>query len=94
MKLSKRRQGELLVEMGALSPYNLSRALVGRMEAKLLEGDFLSSRDGRFSFKKGHPRARPAGAAGIRHRRRSILEGIRHSLRAPNAIAQPFLAPL
>jgi two-component system, OmpR family, response regulator len=51
MKVSKKRQGELLVEMGALSPYNLSRALVLQMEAQLLE--LLSWREGRFSFKKG-----------------------------------------
>jgi len=51
MKISKKRQGELLVEMGALSPYNLSRALVLQMEAKLLE--LFSWREGRFSFKKG-----------------------------------------
>ncbi len=51
MKTSKKRQGELLVEMGALSPYNLSRALVLQMEAKLLE--LFSWREGRFSFKKG-----------------------------------------
>jgi curved DNA-binding protein CbpA len=51
MKTSKKRQGELLVEMGALSPYNLSRALVLQMEAKLLE--LFSWREGKFSFKKG-----------------------------------------
>jgi curved DNA-binding protein CbpA/CheY-like chemotaxis protein len=51
MKSSKKRQGELLVEMGALSPYNLSRALMVQMEAKLLE--LFAWREGRFSFKKG-----------------------------------------
>ena len=48
MKASKKRQGELLVEMGALSPYNLSRALVLQMEAKLLE--VFAWREGRFAF--------------------------------------------
>jgi two-component system OmpR family response regulator len=76
MKESKKRQGELLVEMGALSPYNLSRALVLQMEAKLLE--VFSWREGRFAFKKGQPgRDQP-----VRLERTTaalILEGIRRS---------------
>jgi two-component system OmpR family response regulator len=74
MKASKKRQGELLVEMGALSPYNLSRALVLQMEAKLLE--VFSWREGRFTFKKGHP----AHDQPVRLERTPaalILEGIR-----------------
>jgi two-component system OmpR family response regulator len=74
MKDSKKRQGELLVEMGALSPYNLSRALVLQMEAKLLE--LFAWREGRFSFKKGEvPHDQPVrlerSPAGL------VLEGIR-----------------
>jgi curved DNA-binding protein CbpA/DNA-binding response OmpR family regulator len=76
MKESKKRQGELLVEMGALSPYNLSRALVLQMEAKLLE--VFSWREGHFAFKKGQPgRDQP-----VRLERTTaalILEGIRRS---------------
>ena len=76
MKASKKRQGELLVEMGALSPYNLSRALVLQMEAKLLE--VFSWREGRFAFKKGQP----AHDQPVRLERTPaalILEGIRRS---------------
>jgi curved DNA-binding protein CbpA/CheY-like chemotaxis protein len=76
MKASKKRQGELLVEMGAISPYNLSRALVLQMEAKLLE--VFSWREGRFAFKRGQPgRDQP-----VRLERTTaalILEGIRRS---------------
>jgi len=76
MKASKKRQGELLVEMGALSPYNLSRALVLQMEAKVLE--VFSWREGRFAFKKGQP----AHDQPVRLERTPaalILEGIRRS---------------
>ena len=76
MKESKQRQGELLVEMGALSPYNLSRALVLQMEAKLLE--VFSWREGKFAFKKGHP----VHDQPVRLERSTaalILEGIRRS---------------
>jgi curved DNA-binding protein CbpA/DNA-binding response OmpR family regulator len=76
MKAGKKQQGELLVEMGALSPYNLSRALVLQMEAKLLE--VFSWRDGRFVFKKGHPgRDQPVRLE--RSTAALILEGIRRS---------------
>lgn len=51
MKAEKKQQGAVLVEMGALSPYNLQRALVEQMEAKLF--DLFSWRDGKFSFKDG-----------------------------------------
>ncbi len=74
MQASKKRQGELLVEMGALSPYNLSRALVLQMEAKLLE--LFSWREGKFSFKKGEvPHDQPVRLE--RSPAALILEGIR-----------------
>jgi curved DNA-binding protein CbpA/DNA-binding response OmpR family regulator len=76
MKASKKRQGELLVEMGALSPYNLSRALVLQMEAKLLE--VFSWREGRFAFKKGH-HGRDQPVRLERTTAALILEGIRRS---------------
>lgn len=76
MKASKKRQGELLVEMGALSPYNLSRALVLQMEAKLLE--VFTWREGRFAFKKGHP-SRDQPVRLERTTAALILEGIRRS---------------
>ncbi len=76
MKASKKRQGELLVEMGALSPYNLSRALVLQMEAKLLE--VFSWREGRFAFKKGQP-AHDQPVRLDRTPAALILEGIRRS---------------
>src|SRR5437667_8191243 len=51
MKAEKRQQGEILVEMGVLSPYNLSRALVEQLEAKLFE--VFSWPDGQYMFKEG-----------------------------------------
>jgi len=73
MQKEKRHQGEILVEMGALSPLNLERALVEQVEAKLLET--FSWSDGKFMFK--------AGDAAVEQRRlerspaATILEGIR-----------------
>jgi CheY-like chemotaxis protein len=49
MQAEKRQQGQILVEMGALSPYNLQRALVEQVEAKLYE--VFSWPDGKFMFK-------------------------------------------
>jgi DNA-binding response OmpR family regulator/tetratricopeptide (TPR) repeat protein len=74
MQKEKRHQGEILVEMGALSPFNLERALVEQVEAKLFE--VFSWSDGKFMFKAGD-------AAAGEHRRlerspaATILEGIR-----------------
>ncbi len=90
MKVSKKRQGELLVEMGALSPYNLSRALVLQMEAKLLE--VFSWREGHFAFKK----AQPAHDQPVRLDRTPaalILEGIRRSYGAErmHTVLAPFV---
>jgi CheY-like chemotaxis protein/tetratricopeptide (TPR) repeat protein len=74
MKADKKHQGTVLVEMGALSPYNLSRALAAQMEAKFYE--IFSWRTGDFAFKEGkgapdepvHLERAPAAL---------ILEGIR-----------------
>jgi tetratricopeptide (TPR) repeat protein len=74
MQKQKRMQGQILVEMGALSPYNLERALVEQVEAKLFE--IFSWTDGKFMFKEGD--APPAGA--VRPERPPaaiILEGIK-----------------
>ncbi len=74
MEKEKRHQGQILIEMGALSPYNLERALVEQVEAKLFE--IFSWRDGKFMFKGGENA--PAGA--VRPERPPaalILEGIR-----------------
>jgi curved DNA-binding protein CbpA len=89
MKTSKKHQGELLVEMGALSPYNLSRALTLQMEAKLLE--VFSWREGRFAFKKGEP----AHDQPVRLERTPaalILEGIRRSYDAErmHRVLEPY----
>jgi tetratricopeptide (TPR) repeat protein len=73
MKTEKRQQGQILVEMGALSPYNLQRALVEQVETKLLE--VFAWPDGKFMFKEGGDATegrrleRPPAAL--------ILEGIR-----------------
>jgi DNA-binding response OmpR family regulator/curved DNA-binding protein CbpA len=74
MKETHQHQGEVLVAMGALSPYNLSRALMLQVEAKLLE--IFSWTSGDFVFKKGVPRQE----APMRLERTPaalILEGIR-----------------
>ncbi len=51
MQKEKRQQGQILIEMGALSPFNLQRALVDQLEAKLLE--VFAWTDGKFMFKAG-----------------------------------------
>jgi tetratricopeptide (TPR) repeat protein/ActR/RegA family two-component response regulator len=74
MHAEKRQQGQILVEMGALSPHNLGRALVAQMEHKLFE--VFAWRGGSFSFNEGKP---PPGEA-VRLERTPaaiILEGIR-----------------
>ncbi len=74
MKEARKHQGEVLVAMGALSPFNLSRALMLQMESKLLE--VFSWTSGDFMFKKGLPRQDVA----MRLERTPaalILEGIR-----------------
>jgi CheY-like chemotaxis protein len=74
MQKEKRQQGQILVEMGALSPYNLQRALVDQIEAKLLE--VFSWPDGKFMF-KASPDV-PARATRLeRPPAALILEGIR-----------------
>ena len=74
MQKEKRHQGEILVEMGALSPFNLDRALVEQVEAKLFE--VFSWSDGKFMFKAGEA---PAGENRLLERSpaSTILEGIR-----------------
>jgi DNA-binding response OmpR family regulator/curved DNA-binding protein CbpA len=76
MQREKRQQGQILVEMGALSPYNLQRALVEQVEAKLFE--IFAWPDGKFMFKESAPTA--AEASALRPERPPaalILEGIR-----------------
>ena len=84
MQRQKRRQGEVLVEMGALSPFNLSRALVEQAEAKLFE--IFAWRDGRFMFKQGE--AAPKEAMRLaRSPAALILEGIRRFYDAARQVA-------
>jgi DNA-binding response OmpR family regulator/tetratricopeptide (TPR) repeat protein len=74
MQKEKRQQGQILIEMGALSPYNLQRALVDQVEAKLLE--VFSWGDGKFMFKASAEM--PAAATRLeRPPAALILEGIR-----------------
>jgi DNA-binding response OmpR family regulator/tetratricopeptide (TPR) repeat protein len=84
MQREKRRQGEVLVEMGALSPFNLSRALVEQAEAKLFE--IFSWRDGRFMFKKGESAPKEAMRL-ARSPAALILEGIRRYYDAARQVA-------
>ncbi len=74
MQKEKRQQGQILVEMGVLSPYNLRRALVDQLEAKLLE--VFAWTDGKFLFKPGSHAPAP-GARLERSPAGLILEGIR-----------------
>jgi CheY-like chemotaxis protein/tetratricopeptide (TPR) repeat protein len=75
MKTEKRQQGQILVEMGALSPHNLQRALIEQVETKLLE--VFEWPDGKFMFKEGDT----GESLGARRLERPpaalILEGIR-----------------
>lgn len=89
MEIEGKPQGAVLVEMGALSPFNLGRALIAQMEAKLY--DIFAWRSGDFAFKKGRsPRDQPvrldkAPAA-------LILEGIRrhYDQERVRAVLDPF----
>ncbi len=84
MQKEKRRQGEILVEMGALSPYNLTRALVEQSEAKLFE--IFSWRDGQFMFKQGD--AAPKDAMRLeRSPSALVLEGIRRHYDSARQVA-------
>ena len=51
MRAQRRHQGEILIEMGALSPHNLQRALHAQMEAKLEE--IFAWDSGTFRFAEG-----------------------------------------
>jgi CheY-like chemotaxis protein/curved DNA-binding protein CbpA len=51
MQREKRQQGQILVEMGAVSPHSLQRALRAQAEAKLFE--IFAWSDGKFMFKEG-----------------------------------------
>ena len=74
MQKEKRQQGQILIEMGVLSPYNLQRALVDQVEAKLLE--VFAWPDGKFMFKASEEM--PAGTTRLeRPPAALILEGIR-----------------
>ncbi len=74
LQKEKRQQGQILIEMGVLSPYNLQRALVDQVEAKLLE--VFAWPDGKFMFKASEEM--PAGATRLeRPPAALILEGIR-----------------
>ena len=74
MQKEKRQQGQILIEMGVLSPYNLQRALVDQVEAKLLE--VFAWADGKFMFKASDEI--PTGATRLeRPPAALILEGIR-----------------
>lgn len=74
MKAENRQQGKVLIEMGALSPWSLQRALVAQMEAKFFE--IFAWRAGEFAFKDG----RDAPDEPVRLEKPTaalILEGIR-----------------
>jgi DNA-binding response OmpR family regulator/tetratricopeptide (TPR) repeat protein len=84
LQKEKRHQGEILVEMGALSPFNLSRALVEQVEAKLFE--IFSWREGQFMFKEGDAPPKEALRLG-RPPAALILEGIRRHYDSSRQVA-------
>ncbi len=89
MKEDKRQQGSLLIEMGALSPYNLQRALIAQMEAKIC--DLFSWKAGSFGFVEGRqPRGEPVRLE--KTPAALILEGIRryYNEERQNAVLAPF----
>lgn len=74
MRAEGKHQGQVLIEMGALSPFNLQRALLAQMEAKVLE--IFSWREGVFAFKEG--KAAPGEPVRLdKPPATLILEGIR-----------------
>jgi CheY-like chemotaxis protein/DnaJ-domain-containing protein 1 len=90
MRVEKRHQGQILVEMGALSPYNLSRALVEQVEAKLFSIFAWSA--GHYLFKADVPP--PTEALRLdRAPAALILEGIRRHYDAERqqAVLKPHL---
>jgi DNA-binding response OmpR family regulator/tetratricopeptide (TPR) repeat protein len=89
MLREKRQQGQILIEMGVLSPFNLERALVDQLEAKLLE--IFSWPDGKFIFKAGD--APPPTAVRLeRPPAALILEGIRrnYDLERQNGVLEQY----
>jgi curved DNA-binding protein CbpA/DNA-binding response OmpR family regulator len=89
MKEERKQQGLLLVEMGALSPYNLQRALILQMEAKLTE--LFAWRSGTFTFTEG----KDAPGQPVRLEKTPaalILDGIRkhYDQERQKAILAPF----
>jgi curved DNA-binding protein CbpA/CheY-like chemotaxis protein len=84
MQKEKRRQGEILVEMGALSPYNLTRALVEQAEAKLF--GIFSWRDGQFMFKQGDTAPKEAMRL-ERSPAALVLEGVRRHYDSARQVA-------
>ncbi len=78
MKAERKQQGRILVEMGALSPYNLERALAAQAQAKFFE--LFGWRDGAFSFTEGPEPQSTAGTTTVGFDRPPaalILEGVR-----------------
>ena len=89
MREERRHQGEILVQMGALSPHNLERALVAQMEAKLYE--VFSWRAGTFRFTEDRqPPDQPVSLE--RPPAALILEGIRrhYEPERQNQVLAPF----
>ena len=84
MQKEKRRQGEILVEMGALSPYNLTRALVEQSEAKLF--GIFAWRDGHFMFKQGDTAPKEAMRL-ERSPAALVLEGVRRHYDSARQVA-------
>jgi DNA-binding response OmpR family regulator len=75
LRLERRHQGEILVEMGVLSPHNLQRALAEQLEAKVVE--IFSWTDGQFMFKEGRADTVQGGPRLGKSPAALVLEGVR-----------------
>jgi len=93
MRQGRRKQGEILVEMGALTSKNLEFALELQRETKLYE--MFAWDEGEFRFKAGA--ATPAGAELDAGTPALVIEGLRRSFderRLRHRLAPIFDAPL
>jgi CheY-like chemotaxis protein len=93
MRQGRRKQGEILVEMGALTSKNLEFALELQRETKLYE--MFAWDEGEFRFKAGA--ATPAGAEFDAGTPALVIEGLRRSFderRLRHRLAPIFDAPL
>jgi len=96
---AKRRLGQILVEMGALSPHELEHEVERHIEEVVFE--LLSWREGSFSFAEGSLEGAPADALVALPTEKVLMEGARRidewsriEAQVPHLGVVPALAPL